>query len=113
MAESQLRKGALELIVLGTLEKQSAYGGALVARMNHEAGLEVSSGTLYPLLSRLKKAKLLSTDWEESPSGPPRKIYHITPAGVARLQALYSEWEKLSAVVAWVQAPRRQSEGRE
>lgn len=104
MAESQLRKGALELIILGTLEKQPTYGGALVARMNLEADLELSSGTLYPLLSRLKKAKLLTTDWEESPSGPPRKIYHITSAGSARLQELYCEWQKLGAVVAWVQA---------
>lgn len=100
MAESQLRKGALELVVLGLLAAAPTYGGALLEQLRETAGLAVSQGTLYPLLSRLYKSKMLRTRWEESPTGPPRKIYEITPAGEQRLATLTKEWKQLTAAVA-------------
>ncbi|AFF23007.1 Transcription regulator padR [Corynebacterium pseudotuberculosis P54B96] len=95
MAESQLRKGVLELIVLAALEKEPAYGGALIERL----GVEVSTGTLYPLLTRMKKHAWIDSHWEESPSGPPRKIYSVTEKGSERISDLAQEWRALSVFV--------------
>lgn len=98
MADTQLRKGVLELIVLRSLHVSPSYGGALLERLNAQ-GLEVSSGTLYPLLARLKKAGYLTSRWEESPSGPPRKVYVVTDAGRTQLAALTAEWQTLTTIV--------------
>ncbi|ARU46824.1 PadR family transcriptional regulator [Corynebacterium silvaticum] len=95
MAESQLRKGVLELIVLAALEKEPTYGGALIEHL----GMEVSSGTLYPLLTRMKKHAWIGSHWEESPSGPPRKIYSVTEKGSQRITELAQEWRALSVFV--------------
>ncbi|WP_151549662.1 MULTISPECIES: PadR family transcriptional regulator [Corynebacterium] len=100
MAESQLRKGAIELVVLGLLQERASYGGEVLERLRVEAGLEVSSGTVYPLLARLRKTGMVGTSWEESPIGPPRKIYELTTSGRTRLVQLAEEWEQLAAAVA-------------
>ena len=102
MAESQLRKGAVELIVLGLLNSSPSYGGQLLERLEQEAHVEVSSGTLYPLLSRLRKAGVVATSWEESPVGPPRKIYKLTASGRRRLDQMKLEWDVLAQAVAAV-----------
>ncbi|WP_296137680.1 PadR family transcriptional regulator [uncultured Tessaracoccus sp.] len=98
MADSQLRKGALELVVLVQLEARPTYGGALLARLA-ELGLDISSGTLYPMLTRLKKAQHVASHWEESPSGPPRKVYTVTARGRRQLRTLARDWRALSTVV--------------
>ncbi len=98
-SESQLRKGALELITLGLLAQSPSYGGQLLERLRIDTGLEVTQGTVYPLLNRLRTAGLLHTSWEESPAGPPRKVYELSPAGRTRLIHLTTEWERLSAAV--------------
>lgn len=95
MAEAQLRKGVLELIVLAALEKEPTYGGALIERL----GMEVSSGTLYPLLTRMKNHAWIGSHWEESLSGPPRKIYSVTGKGSERIAELAQEWRALSVFV--------------
>lgn len=102
MAESQLRKGAIELIVLGLLDANPSYGGQLLERLEHEAGIDVSSGTLYPLLSRLRKTGVVATSWEESPVGPPRKIYQLTDSGEQRLKQMKQEWDALTVAVVRV-----------
>ena len=84
MSESQLRKGAVELVVLGLLSSRPSYGGQLVERFREEAGLEISTGTLYPLLARLRKSGLVVTAWEESPIG---------------LLQMRREWEALDCAV--------------
>lgn len=99
MSESQLRKGAVELIVLGLLSSRPSYGGQLVERFREEAGLEISTGTLYPLLARLRKSGLVVTAWQESPIGPPRKVYELAESGQVRLVQLRLEWEALNAAV--------------
>lgn len=98
MADSQLRKGVLELVVLSSLKREPTYGGALLDRLD-EQGLAVSSGTLYPLLTRLKKAGHIDSEWAESPSGPPRKVYSVTKKGTAHLRALHDDWRSLIEVV--------------
>ncbi|MDU7816911.1 PadR family transcriptional regulator [Cutibacterium avidum] len=99
MAERQLRKGALELVVLGLLASKPSYGGELVDRLEKETDLGVSQGTLYPLLNRLRRGDLVSTEWQESPSGPPRKIYRLTALGRDHLAELVDEWSRIAAAV--------------
>lgn len=99
MATSQLRKGVLDLVVLSSLAAAPAYGGALLERLARHEALEVVAGTLYPLLTRLRGAGLLDAHWEESPSGPPRKIYTVTSEGRRRLGELEQEWQALQRAV--------------
>ncbi|MEL4504242.1 PadR family transcriptional regulator [Luteococcus sp. H138] len=95
---TQLRKGALDLAVLALLAETPRYGGALVESLQ-AAGLEVSTGTIYPILTRLKKAELVQTHWEESPFGPPRKFYTLTDDGQRELVELADAWRSLNRTI--------------
>src|ERR1019366_8794041 len=80
--ESQMRKGLLELCILGIIQREKeAYPSDILEQLK-EAKLVVLEGTLYPLLTRLKNAGMLSYRWEESVFGPPRKYYALTRSGV-------------------------------
>ena len=70
--KAQMRKGILEFCILSILHEKEAYPSEVIEALK-DAKLIVVEGTLYPLLTRLKNAELLSYRWEESPSGPPRK----------------------------------------
>ncbi len=93
-AIAQMRKGVLELCILGIISRGEAYPSDIIHSLK-EARLIVVEGTLYPLLTRLKNAGLLDYNWRESPSGPPRKYYHITPEGRTFLDQLLQNWEGL------------------
>lgn len=99
MAESQMRKGVLEMVVLAILDRRPSYGGELLETLTRTGGSELSPGTLYPLLSRLRKSGVLETRWEESPAGPPRKIYSLTASGQERLSSLRHDWTTMAAAV--------------
>lgn len=90
-AVTQLRKGALEHCVLALLRGRERYGYDLVTELA-EAGLLASEGTIYPLLSRLRKDELVETTWQESPSGPPRRYYSLTPQGERALADFTTSW---------------------
>ena len=94
----QLRRGVIEPCVLAVIAQQPTYGLDL-ARTLSERGLLESEGTLYPLLSRLRKRNLVTTAWEESPSGPPRRYYRITPAGRSGLATFTREWSQFRDAV--------------
>ena len=96
--KSQMRKGMLEFCVLLLLRQADAYASEIIAKMK-EAHLIVMEGTLYPLLTRLKNDGLLAYRWEESPSGPPRKYYGITPLGLQFLEQLKQSWDEISLTV--------------
>ncbi len=85
---TQLRKGVLELAVLSALDGEQRYGYELVKRLVEVPDLGVTEGTLYPLLSRLRGAELVATRLEESPAGPVRKYYRLTPKGRRALAAM-------------------------
>lgn len=89
---AQLRKGVLELAILAMLKDGPAYGVELVERLAAHPGLAAGPGTIYPLLSRLKKAGAVETTWQESPVGPPRKYYVLTDDGHASLTELSRSW---------------------
>jgi len=97
--ESQMRKGLLELCILGIIQRQKeAYPSDILEQLK-EAKLVVLEGTLYPLLTRLKNAGMLSYRWEESTSGPPRKYYALTKNGLKFYVQLRHTWEELSNAV--------------
>jgi PadR family transcriptional regulator PadR len=89
---TSLRRGTLEFCVLATVENEDRYGTEIVRRFGTEAGLAASEGTIYPLLSRLRRAGWLDSKWSESPAGPPRRYYTLTPAGRAALEHFRTEW---------------------
>jgi PadR family transcriptional regulator, regulatory protein PadR len=91
---SQLRKGALEYCVLALLEEGQRYGFELVRTLSAADGLMVSEGTIYPLLSRLRRDQLVETTWQESESGPPRRYYQLTAAGRRALADFADEWAR-------------------
>jgi len=97
--ESQMRKGLLELCILGIIQRQhEAYPSDILEQLK-EAKLVVLEGTLYPLLTRLKNAGMLSYRWEESVSGPPRKYFTLTPEGTQFYAQLRTTWDELSKAV--------------
>lgn len=93
---AQLRKGVLELAILALLDSTESYGGEIVSTLAQRPGLEASAGTVYPLLTRLRTAKLVETTWVESPAGPPRKYYRLTDAGRTELTAGARAWRQLT-----------------
>ena len=97
--KAQLRKGALELVVLSAIRQEGeAYPTDILNRLK-AAELIVVEGTLYPLLSRLKVGGLLDYTWRESTTGPPRKYYRLTAGGEAFLTELHGSWRALVAAV--------------
>lgn len=90
-AVTQLSRGVLEHCVLALLRDEERYGYDLVTELS-EAGLLASEGTIYPLLSRLRKEELVRTSWRESPSGPPRRYYALTDQGRAALSDFTRSW---------------------
>ena len=92
--KAQMRKGVLELCILSMLQEKDAYASDIIEHLKN-AQMIVVEGTLYPLLTRLKNAGLLSYRWEESTSGPPRKYYSLTKEGKDALAELHDSWEQL------------------
>ncbi|MDE9365417.1 PadR family transcriptional regulator [Luteipulveratus sp. YIM 133132] len=88
---TQLRRGTLEYCVLAVLRHEQRYAFDLVQDLGR-TGLVTSEGTIYPLLSRLRRDGLVESTWEESPSGPPRRYYQLTADGRAALTAFVQEW---------------------
>ena len=97
-AKSQMRKGMLEYCVLLLLRRQASYANDIIMQLK-DAHLIVVEGTLYPLLTRLKKDGLLNYEWKESLQGPPRKYYDLTDEGALALKAMDETWLSLSGTI--------------
>jgi len=89
---SHLRRGALEYCVLALLERHERYGLDIARELTTNGVLMSSEGTLYPLLARLRKASWVSTSWQESTEGPPRRYYSLTEAGATALDEFRAAW---------------------
>ncbi len=96
--KAQMRKGVLEYCILSLLRDNDAYTSEILSQLK-EAKMIVVEGTIYPLLTRLKNAGLLTYRWEESTSGPPRKYYELTEKGTDFLKELNSTWRELTTAV--------------
>lgn len=90
MNNIQFKKGVLELCVLSMLYKKDCYGYELVEMISKN--IEISEGTIYPLLRRLKDDGYFTTYLQESQEGPPRKYYKITAMGKTSREELEKEW---------------------
>jgi PadR family transcriptional regulator PadR len=99
--KAQMRKGVLEYCILSVLKNNDAYVAEILNTLK-DAKLLVVEGTIYPLLTRLKNAGLLSYRWEESTSGPPRKYYGLTETGQLFLKELTTTWDELRHAVNMV-----------
>lgn len=94
---SQFKKGVLEMCVLSMINRKDWYGYEIVSEISQK--MNVTSGTVYPLLTRLKKEGYFENYVIESDEGPMRKYYKITEAGKKRFGDLISEWEKFTSEV--------------
>ena len=90
----QMRKGILEFCILHVIGRGEVYASDMLEELT-SAKIMVVEGTLYPLLTRLRKAGLVDYKWVESSSGPPRKYYTITQAGQDFVNSLTHTWEEL------------------
>ncbi|MDE5420242.1 PadR family transcriptional regulator [Labilibaculum sp. DW002] len=86
--KSQYKKGLLEYIIILLLRSRPCYGYELISDMNQFTSLEIAEGTIYPLLNRLKKEKLVTSEWAEMDTGIPRKYYKLTDEGTAHLKVM-------------------------
>jgi len=93
---SQIRKGVVEIAILGMLSRGEMYGSEIVGELGKRPELAISAGTIYPLLSRLKKGGLIDSVWRESPVGPPRKYYDLTEQGRQELGGMADAWRGVS-----------------
>jgi len=91
MDNIQFKKGVLELCVLSLLTRRDYYGYELVECISKY--INISEGTIYPLLSRFRKENYVTTYLKESQEGPPRKYYRITEKGKETYEELLKEWE--------------------
>lgn len=107
--QSQMRKGVLEFCILSIIRQGEVYPSDLVERMK-TANLHILEGTLYPLLTRLKNAGLLTYRWVESNSGPPRKYFVMTDKGLEFYGELERTWQELADAVHTLTQPVQHSD---
>lgn len=91
---SQLKKGVVELCVLALVSRKDCYGYELIEEISHT--VDISEGTVYPILRRLTKDGMFKTYLKESSSGPPRKYYKITRVGEGHLKEMLTAWRYLN-----------------
>ncbi len=94
---AQFKKGALELCVLSQLARGDKYGYELTEEISQE--MSIATGTLYPILKKLKDELYVETYLVESEGGPARKYYHLTEKGRGYQGMLKLEWEDFVAAI--------------
>lgn len=96
-----LRKGLLEFLVLKIVGTESVYVPDILRKL---AATEFATqeGTLYPLLSKLRREELVQYEWQESEAGPPRKYYQLTPAGKLQLAAFDDYWAQINQTISTI-----------
>jgi PadR family transcriptional regulator PadR len=90
-----IRKGLLELLILRLVASDKMYVADMLQRLG-TTEFATQEGTLYPLLSKMRRAGLVDYEWQESEAGPPRKYYTLTTKGKAQLTELNDYWEYLN-----------------
>ena len=95
----QLKRGLLDVCVLAAIKSSDSYGYKIIKDM--KPYIELSESTLYTILKRLESADMLTVRTVEH-GGRLRKYYHITDAGLERIENFKSEWEEIMAVYRFV-----------
>ena len=96
---TQLRKGILELAVMGVLYHERHYGYSLIRVLSESGSISLKEGTIYPILARLDRDELVRSEWVESDQGPPRKYYALTLSGRQLFDELSQEFGLLVSLV--------------
>jgi PadR family transcriptional regulator PadR len=95
---SSIRKGLLEFLVLKIIASDHVYAADILKGLN-ATEFATQEGTLYPLLSKLRREELVDYEWKESEAGPPRKYYKLTAKGREQLRETLEYWQKISETV--------------
>jgi PadR family transcriptional regulator PadR len=95
---SQLRKGLLEFAVLAIIAERKVYAADMLQALSGSP-FATGEGTLYPLLSKLKRDGWLQYEWIESEQGPPRKYYGLTESGAQHLKEMQAYWHRLNSAI--------------
>ena len=95
----QLRRGLLEFVVLKVISAKKAYAADILAALA-DTDFVTGEGTLYPLVSRLRRDGLIDYEWVESEAGPPRKYFHLTLSGQTKLAELETYWQSMHQTIA-------------
>ena len=93
-----LRRGLLEFLVLGIVSAGPVYVADILRRLS-ATDFATQEGTLYPLLSKMRREELLDYEWRESASGPPRKYYRLTATGARQLAEFRDYWTSLTTLI--------------
>jgi PadR family transcriptional regulator, regulatory protein PadR len=93
-----LRKGLLEFVVLKIIAKNRVYAADILKALN-ETEFTTQEGTLYPLLSKMRREELVDYEWTESESGPPRKYYKLADKGKSQLDELSKYWKEINSTI--------------
>lgn len=93
-----LRKGLLEFVILTIISGSRVYVADMLGRLEGTS-FATQEGTLYPLLSKLRRENLVDYEWVESDAGPPRKYYRLTDEGRARLDELAAYWRQINTTI--------------
>ena len=93
-----LRKGLLEFAILTIVSGRTVYVGDILATLA-PTPFTTQEGTLYPLLSKLRREEYVDYQWVESGQGPPRKYYQLTDKGASRLEELAAYWRHLTTTL--------------
>ena len=102
---SQVKRGLLELCILNLVAHEEMYGYQIVKRVADGTGLVVTVGTIYPLLSRLKREGHLKSSLVASDRGPARRNYQLTPSGRRHLTSINDAWQTITEAVEGFQTP--------
>lgn len=97
--KSQLRRGTLEGCILKIIKLEETYGYEIMNKLSTYGFDGLSEGTIYPLLIRLEKKKLICSNYKASPLGPKRKYFSITQLGINMLNSFEEHWDSISTVV--------------
>jgi PadR family transcriptional regulator len=95
---SAIRKGLLEFLILKIIASDKVYVADMLSRLS-ETEFKTQEGTLYPLLSKLRREGLVDYEWQESDAGPPRKYYELTARGKSQLAELNAYWKDINATI--------------
>ena len=92
---ASIRKGLLEFLILKIVARDKVYVADILARLS-TTEFATQEGTLYPLLSKMRREGTVDYEWQESDAGPPRKYYKLTSKGTAQLAELTEYWDYLN-----------------
>jgi PadR family transcriptional regulator PadR len=95
---SAIRKGLLEFLVLKVIAADKVYAADILNELNRTE-FATQEGTLYPLLSKMRREELVDYEWKESEAGPPRKYYELTAKGRDQLRETADYWQKINSTV--------------